>query len=131
MKSRCPAKNGGMRLVFEDETHLVYSTDKFVRGHLQKENKIFVKGEPHYDIEPSVGNSDTVFLKTTNDNKLIGLLKNGELEKPSDRVNQIHFLSKLNLIPRELSQFNISDGLSSYQAVNGVSDEIHIFDDPR
>lgn len=125
MRSHKPNKNGSMRLVIEDETHVVYSTDKIIRGKLRKKNKIFIKGEPLYDIEPSVGDSSTVFLKTT-DNKLIGLLKNGELEGPTEKVKQRHFLSKLNLIPRESD--NEADNVSpNHKVVDGIPNEIDVF----
>lgn len=121
------ARNEGMQLVVEDETYKVYSTNKLVGGRSQSENKIFVKGEPHYDIEPTVGNSDTIFLKTTYDNRLVGILENGKLEGPSERVKQIHFLGKLNLIPREKQQSSLANG----DVVNGAVDEIDVFSDSR
>lgn len=72
----------------------------FVNGKLQYK-LVTINGGPRYDIEPTV-KSDSVFLiNRTKNNKLVGLLKNCELEKSTDHLEKLQYLNKLNLIPNE------------------------------
>lgn len=86
-----------VNLVVEDkeQSTQVFATKRLIRGKEHKEYRVIVKNGPRYTIDTSerLGN----FIRRSEDNKLVGLLKNGEMKR--SRVDQIFFLSKLDLMP--------------------------------
>jgi len=101
-----------MKLVYKDESYHteVFTTIKPVKGR-QNGFKIVINGGPQFEIEPS-GSLDSVFLRKSKDNQLLGLLTtDGELvRKPSENIDKLHFLSKLNLIPKKPATSRPSNG---------------------
>lgn len=52
---------------------------------------------PTFSIEPA--GSDSFFLKRDKDNKLVGLVQDGQINESDEYIEKLHHLSKLNLVP--------------------------------
>lgn len=87
-----------VNLVVEDkeQSTQVFSTKRLIRGKEHKEYRVIVKNGPRYTIDSA--DKLGTFVRRSKDNKLVGLLKNGEMKR--SRVDQIFFLSKLDLMPK-------------------------------
>lgn len=82
------------------DTKVLY-TEKLVAGRLQSEFKFIVNGGPRFTIEPS-GKSGSFFLRKTKSHKLVGLLTNGKLDKSTQEIEKLFFLSKLDLVKNDV-----------------------------
>lgn len=102
-----------VNLVVEDreQSTQVFSTKRLIRGREHKEYRVIVKNGPRYTIDSA--DKLGTFIRRSKDNKLVGLLKNGEMKRSG--VDQIFFLSKLDLMP---NINNSTNGASNFNDID-------------
>lgn len=97
-KSEPRKKRQSVELV--DETHdtKLFITQRTFGREIIKKHYIVLKREPQFTLESRNGRGFE-FIRLTRNNKLVGRLKNGLLERRDD-VDKVFFLSKLDLVPK-------------------------------
>lgn len=111
---RCykPDKVNSVNLIDESLDSQLFSTKKLIRGKIHQKFKIVLKGEHQFSLEKANNLDNAEFIRRTRTNKLVGLIKNGEIEK-SERVEKLFFFSKLDLIPTKTNRTNPSHSSST------------------
>jgi hypothetical protein len=101
MNSRAHRRNKRTKINLIDESPdtRLFATKQTVGRRVIKRYHIVLKREPRFSLERSIENNCD-FIRLTRDNTLVGLIKNGELERHED-VEKLFFLGKLDLKPIE------------------------------
>ena len=90
------------KLLEEQSDTQVYLIEQTIRGRVRRKyNLVYLEREPQFSLEKMSALSDSDFVRSSKSNKLIGILKNGELEC-STNVEKLFFFDKLGLKSREL-----------------------------
>lgn len=93
-----------INLIDESNDTRLFATKRTVGKRVVKKYHIVLKREPRFSLERSV-EDNCEFIRLTRDNSLVGLIKNGELERHED-VEKLFFLGKLDLKPTDNSSSN-------------------------
>jgi len=88
-----------VNLLNESPNTKVILTRKRVKGKIKERYYIARKGEPQFSLEANAGDKSD-FIWQSKSNKLLGVIKDGELKKPKS-LEKIFYFSKLDLKPSE------------------------------
>lgn len=98
-RTSCRNKRPKINLIDESNHTRLFATKRTVGKRIVKKYHIVLKREPRFSLERSI-EDNCEFIRLTTDNRLVGLIKNGELERHED-VEKLFFLGKLDLKPTD------------------------------
>ena len=97
-----------VHLIEEDHDFKVFSTERKIRGKVKRKRKLVCqRREPRFSLERANPSDDCEFILISSNNKLLGILKDGEL-KNSEKLEKLFFFGKLDLKPKEQNGSNIT-----------------------
>ena len=108
-RSGCRNHRTKVNLIDESNDTRLFATKRTVGKRVVKKYHIVLNREPRFSLERSI-QENCEFIRLTRDNRLVGLIRNGELERHGD-VEKLFFLGKLDLKPNDSQSKELGDSM--------------------